>query len=75
MDRVVVVEGVAYVFFELGEEAGGYEGSGGGVDAGFALRWRVSWLSMVESGEWYTWPPEKPTATTPSSLPFVKNLG
>ena len=22
-----------------------------------------------------TWPPEKPTATTPSSLPFVKNLG
>lgn len=22
-----------------------------------------------------TWPPEKPTATTPSSLPFVRNFG
>lgn len=37
MDCVVVLEGVAYVFFKLGEEAGGYEGCGGGVDAGFAL--------------------------------------
>lgn len=37
VDCVVVVEGVAEVFCELGEEAGGYEGCGGGVDAGFAL--------------------------------------
>ena len=35
--RVVVVEGVAQVLFQLGEEAGGYEGGGGGVDAWFAL--------------------------------------
>lgn len=33
----VVVEGVAEVGVELGEEAGGDEGCGGGVDAGFAL--------------------------------------
>ena len=25
--------------------------------------------------EWLTWPPEKPTATTPSSLPAERNLG
>jgi len=31
------VQGVAEVFFELGEEASGYEGCRGGVDTGFAL--------------------------------------
>lgn len=28
-----------------------------------------------EEAEMRTWPPEKPTATTPSSLPRVRNLG
>lgn len=29
----------------------------------------------IEIGRGCTWPPEKPTATTPSSLLLVKNLG
>ena len=42
VDLVVVVERVAEIFFQLGEETGLYEGCGGGVDAGFALRVWVS---------------------------------
>ena len=34
----------------------------------------MAWLGK-EKKEEDTWPPEKPTATTPSSLPFVRNLG
>lgn len=37
VDRVVAVQGVAEFVAELGEEARGDEGRGGGVDAGFAL--------------------------------------
>ena len=36
------------------------------------------WRDFVEIagivGEGSTWPPEKPTATTPSSLPFERNF-
>ena len=37
VDRIIVMYGVAQVIFELGEEAGGYEGAGRGVHAWFAL--------------------------------------
>ena len=37
VDRVIMVYGVAQVVFELGKEAGGYEGAGRGVHAWFAL--------------------------------------
>lgn len=37
VDCGVVVQVVAEVLVELGEETGGYEGCGGGVDSGFAL--------------------------------------
>lgn len=30
---------------------------------------------LLSVGDLGTWPPEKPTATTPSSLPRDKNLG
>lgn len=42
MDGVIVVERIVEVFFELGEETGGYEGCRGSVDAGFALDGKVS---------------------------------
>ena len=61
----------------MGEEAGRYEGCGGGVDAGFALGWGVS-EDFGGGGEGrgkVTWPPEKPTATTPSSLFVERNFG
>lgn len=37
VDRIVVVEGVAQVIPELGQEAGCDQSRGSGVDAGFAL--------------------------------------
>lgn len=61
----------------MGEETGLYEGCGGGVDAGFALRVWVSICGVEGNAFWegLTWPPEKPTATTLSSLPAERNLG
>lgn len=83
---VVVVQGVAEVGGELGEETGGDEGGGGGFDAGLALGgWEggLVWLGggvgkgggggVGEKGG-STCPPEKPTATTPSSLGLQRNF-
>ncbi len=81
VDCVIVVQGVAEVFFELGEEASGYEGCRGGVDTGFALERGLMGACVVggrgrgRGGDGGTWPPEKPTATTPSSLLEARNFG
>ena len=74
VDGFVAVEGVAELVAELGEEAGGDEGRGGGVDAGFALGERGVSLGVGEGRKGRTWPPEKPTATTPSSSGWERNL-
>lgn len=47
---VVVVQGVAEVGGELGEEAGGDEGGGGGFDAGFTLGGGAGGLVWVGGG-------------------------
>lgn len=85
MDCVIVMQGVAQVLFQLGKEAGGYQSGGCGIHAWFALlegklaniqTWGGD--TFVEQGDEnrvFTWPPEKPTATTPSSLLADRNLG
>ena len=76
VDGVVVEKVVAEVLFELGEEAGGDESCGSGIDAGLALLYGVSEESSgKKSRGLFTWPPENPTATTPSSLPLDRNFG
>lgn len=59
---------------ELGEEAVLDELGGAGVNACFGLEGCQMVRVEEEEGK-RTWPPEKPTATTPSSLPRVRNLG
>lgn len=82
VDGVVVEEVIAEVFFELGQETGGDEGCGCGIDAGFALFCFWGLLRSPTGKEnwgwgclFFTWPPEKPTAMTPSSLLLDRNLG
>ena len=75
MHGVVVVESVAEVFFELGEQTGVYQSRWSGIDAGFTL------VICQRNGDARgvkgrgTWPPENPTATTPRSMGAVRNLG
>jgi hypothetical protein len=76
VDFVIEVDVVFEVVSELICEAGLYESHGRRIDAGFAL-WPLSdtanAVALLES--FLTWPPEKPTATMPKSLPFLRNLG
>jgi hypothetical protein len=64
VDFGVVVDGVAQVIVQLGEEAGVDEGLWSCVDSRFALR-GVRGAAVISEREGCTWPPEKPTATTP----------
>jgi len=76
VDLVVEVDVVLEVVLELLCEAGFYEGHGRGIDACFALYALLeaaSAVALLESP--LTWPPEKPTATIPKSLPFLRNFG
>lgn len=76
MDLVVEVDVVFEVVLELLCEAGFYEGHGRGIDACFALWALLDAASAVALlNTFLTWPPEKPTATMPRSLPFLRNLG
>lgn len=76
MHGVIMVKGIVEVFFELGKEAGGYEGCRGCVDAGFALEGESVRVMVEEEEEGgLAWPPEKPTATTPRSLFELRNFG
>ena len=61
---------------ELVCQAGLYQSHGSGIDARFALWTLLGTVSAMWSF-WssLTWPPEKPTATMPKSVPFLRNLG
>ena len=76
MDLVVEVDIVLEVVLELLCEAGFYEGHRCGIDACFALCALLDAANAVALlYQSLTWPPEKPTATIPKSLPFLRNFG
>lgn len=72
--RIIVMELVPELFAQLGEETALDQGRGRSVDSWFALR-GVSLRRSGGGATRLTWPPEKPTATTPSWSGLERNLG
>ncbi len=73
MNGLIMMKVVAQFLLQLGENACGNQSNRSSINAFFALG-RVSWVDWYSSYQLHTWPPEKPTATTPRSLLAVRNL-
>jgi hypothetical protein len=76
MDGIVMTKVVSKLFVKLREESARYEGRWSSVNARFALGdVRMHVRSTSRNDRLHAWPPEKPTAITPSSWPLLRNLG